>query len=400
LKIAYATDNYWPRTSGLAVSVDTFKRELEHLGDEVHVLAPDYGANGDAGRTNVHRVKAFSLPFSKEDRLAYPTQRSRVYRLLDRLNPDLVHVQTEFTVAWAAWSWARSRGVPVAVTSHTFWEQYIRNYLPAFTPRFAQWLVTTSMRRFCAQGEVVIAPTQRMAEVVAGYGATQPIVIIPTGFEHRQFSGIDRAGERASSFLLERHPSLRGKQILLTVGRLGKEKNHDFLLDVFSNLALRLPEAMWLVVGDGPYRGELEERIRERGLSDRVVITGYLPREKVKHAFALGDIFIFGSKTETQGLVTVEAMACGTPVVAVGEMGTLDVMRGDNGGFMVREHVGDFASRVHALATDQALHRSKSEEAIRYAKRWSASGFAAQLRDVYVSLLRRENMAEKSRRAA
>jgi 1,2-diacylglycerol 3-alpha-glucosyltransferase len=100
------------------------------------------------------------------------------------------------------------------------------------------------------------------------------------------------------------------------VGRIGKEKNHDFLLDVFSKLEGHLPDAMWLVVGDGPYRPELERRIRERGLEGRVVLTGYVPRDEVKHAFALADVFMFGSKTETQGLVTVEAMACGAPVVA------------------------------------------------------------------------------------
>jgi 1,2-diacylglycerol 3-alpha-glucosyltransferase len=387
LKIVYATDNYWPRVSGMAVSIDTFRHELTQLGHEVHVLVPWYPGRlqltRKAGRRNVHRLRSFRVPFSSEDRLALPNEKKRIFARLDALRPDLIHVQTEFTMGRLALRYAITRGLPLVISCHTYFEQYFRHYVPFFPQPFISWATRWYSRRFFNKAHALVVPSEHMRSVLVEYGVTSPTAIIPTGFEHSRFAGINREQERQSSFLYEQYPQLKGRKIVLTVCRLGKEKNVDFLLDVFARVAPDVPDAMWLLVGDGPHREGLLARIQKEGLEQRVVMTGYVPRERIKHVFALGDVFAFASKTESQGLVTVEAMSCGTPVVALGEMGTRDVMAGDNGGFMVGEDVTWFATRVRDLLTNQVLHQRKSIEALQYSQRWNASALAEKMLRLY-----------------
>ena len=377
----------------MAVSIDTFRQGLEAQGHEVYVLAPLYqGMDPDldekAGRTNVIRFSGHAFWVSKEDTLVWPTKRRAIFRKLDEINPDVVHVQTEFTLGWIATSWASLNDVPLIATFHTFWQDYLSNYATFLPRRVSRWLAKTVSCRIGRRSDAVVAPTRRMRDVLLDYGVDTPITVIPTGFQDSSFAGVSHAAAKEHSPLFEQYPQLRGKQVILTVGRLGLEKNHDFLVKVMAELKDRNPDAMWLLVGDGPYRPALEAHLKQHGLLERTVFTGYLPREQVKHAFALADVFMFASKTETQGLVTVEAMSVGTPVVAIGEMGTRDVMNGDNGGFMMNEEVAPFAERVHALLNDPVLHAAKSAEAIRYARRFSSSALAEKLVGIYRSVSR------------
>jgi glycosyltransferase involved in cell wall biosynthesis len=169
---------------------------------------------------------------------------------------------------------------------------------------------------------------------------------------------------------------------------MGQEKNVDFLLDVVKRLQPDLPGTTLLVAGNGPYMEQFQRNIVSMGLSDLVLPLGYVKRSELKHLYALADVFTFASVTETQGLVTIESMMCRTPVVAIGKMGTLEVMEGDNGGFMVGENVAEFTLRVHQLLTDPVLYAQKSQEAWDYSQNWTSARMAARLETLYRSLVR------------
>ena len=232
MRIVYATDNYWPRMSGMAISIDTFRVELEALGHEVHVLAPQYpGAaalDAQAGRRNIHRFGSWPLFFSSEDRLVKHSEEAAVFALLDRIKPDLIHAQSEVLMSRAAWRYARSRGIPLVMTAHTHWEQYINNYLP-FPPAFGRALARTIMRRALGTADVVVTPSQHMKAVLQGYGIQRPIEVIPTGFQGGAFQNVSREEEHANSFLFQKHSQLVDRTVLLTVGRVAQEKNLDVL---------------------------------------------------------------------------------------------------------------------------------------------------------------------------
>jgi glycosyltransferase involved in cell wall biosynthesis len=383
MKIVFATDNYWPRVSGLGVSIDTFATELAAMGHEVHLLAPAYPGDErpDARRLpfTVHRFATMGVFISKEDRLMRASEERTVFALLDRLRPDVVHTHTEVRVGRAAWRWARKHDVPLVMTSHTHWEQYAANYLPM--PGVAgRALVRFLMRRVYRLADAVVTPSEHMRQVLLGYGLGPDIEVLPTGVQRGLFDGPDK-GDGAP--LLERYPELAGRQVLLSVGRVAEEKNPGLLLEAVTRLAPSHPRLTWLVVGDGPSRDALKEAIRRRGLDTHVVFTGYLDRAMVAHAFALADVFAMASRTETQGLVTIEALASGVPVVAVDAMGSHDVLEGERGGFLVPNDPQAFAARVEALLGDALLHKRKSNEALAAAQRFSPRVLAERLLGVY-----------------
>jgi glycosyltransferase involved in cell wall biosynthesis len=388
MKVAFTSDVYWPRVNGVTVSTNIFLNELRKLGHDVRLWAPEYPQEGpkeypEKHDTGVHRLKSFGLFFSKEDRLPRITQQHRFFRELDEFSPDLLHVQTEFLFMDMAKRYARRRGIPMVQTCHTYFEQYVSHYFP-WAPR---WLSQTLARRLTYRwfrnADAVIVPTEPMKEILQSYGLTCPITVVPTGIPEEDFEGLNKEREKAESPWFERYPQLKGRPVLLYVGRMAKEKNVDFLLDVYEQVKQHVPEVMLVAAGSGPYLDDFRAEIETRGLSEGVLTPGYVERENLKHLYTLADVFTFASVTETQGLVTIEAMMCGTPAVAVGKMGTAIVMGGNNGGFMVDEDVEAFSRAVLKLLQDKTLYEAKTQEALEHAKLWTARSMALRIEQFY-----------------
>lgn len=385
-----ATDNYWPRFSGMAVSIDTFKKGLERRGYEVFIFAPHYPNDGRSGLWDEGKVRRFAsrgLFFTKEDRLVKRSEGRRVIEEMRGLDPDIVHVHTEFNMSTLAMRAARKLKVPLVMSCHTYFEQYINHYLPWVPHGFGRWYARKFTKTHFDKADIIVTPSGPMREVLRSYGVEREIAIIPTGIDPDGLKGADRAQERESSQLFSRWPVLKGKRVLLFLGRIGKEKNLSILPRVLSLVRKDFPSAHLLMVGDGPFRDELRSMFAKNGLKDKVTFTGYLDGAMKRSAFTLADVFVFPSVTETQGLVTAEAMMCGTPVVGVGEMGTKEVMGGDNGGFMVGNDPGEMAVRVRDLLQDGDLWRRKSKEALKRAELFSTETSALRLSSLYERIL-------------
>jgi glycosyltransferase involved in cell wall biosynthesis len=188
------------------------------------------------------------------------------------------------------------------------------------------------------------------------------------------------------------YPQLRDRRILLFAGRITKEKNIDFLFKVLPGIIEKHPEAVLLIVGNGPYLSELQKECERLGLKDHCVFAGYLDRKDLALAYAISDVFVFPSLTETQGLVTIEAMCAGTPVVAIGSMGTIMVMDGDKGGFMVRHDEYEFTTRVLDLLEDSDLYKRKEAEAQAHAQNWLIDNLTVKLLQIYEKTIKQHSV--------
>ena len=394
MRIVYATDNYWPRTSGIAVSIDAFKRALTDLGHEIYVFAPDYpGAaeyDRNTGDTNIVRFPSVGLRFLEEDRLTSPFHRHRVFAAMESIKPDIIHVHTEFNMGIYSGQYARRHGIPLVFTAHTFWEEY-SNYISIFPDFFIQRVAAYLRRAPFKYSNLITVPSAAMKSVLLSYGdknhEQQPIEIIPTGISRSDFGGAAekiRGGPRSIAGI---DLDLEDRKVLLYVGRIGIEKNIDFLISAAAEIRKSVPNVVLLVVGDGPHRENLEEAVRRRGLERHVFFTGYVERKELKQIYSLADVFVFASKTETQGLVINEAMQCGTPVVAIGAMGILDVMHDNIGGFLVADDMGEFCEKTMLLLDDPAIHEQKSTEALAFARDWNSETQALKMQAVYESVL-------------
>lgn len=390
LNILMSSDSYWPRVNGVSVSVSTFRTELTRQGHNVHLFSPAYPQKstdiGPADDARVHRIPAAPFFFSPEDMLVHKkTGRKILQGLIDREKPQVLHSQTEFSTYELFLEMKKKRGLPLVMTSHTYWEQYLSNYIRFIPPGVGRFLAKVLMRDKFQVADLIVVPSVHMKNVLERYEISAPKVVIPTGINASDMKGCDR--DRRQNPVSLAHPDWASRPILLFVGRLSQEKNVDFLLDILPGLKKKWPEILLVFVGDGPQRGSLHHRAVQKGLDKNIHFTGYIPREEMKHWYSLSDVFVFPSVTETQGLVTIESMLCGTPVVAIGEMGTREVMAGDNGGFMVSDSPEEFSQKVEALLQDRDLWTRKSQEALNYAQGWTIEAQAGKLVNAYRTLL-------------
>ena len=394
MKIVYATDQYWPCVSGISVSIDSFRREIEAMGHEIHILAPSYGTDDPelAGTEHLHRFRSKKVFFNDENFLVLGSERKSIHRLLDEISPDILHVQTEFAMRSMTVSWARAHHVPVVMSAHTNWADLIRIYMPWIPNGLSQIVCHLKMFTAFRRADAIIVPTALMDTLITSYWIRQPIRIVPTGIDGPHFNSAPGELDQLRAEIFESHPKLREGPILLFVGRLGIEKNVPFLVDVLEKSLPKRPNLKLLIAGDGPARAELEELVRSRGLEKQILFIGFVPHERLKGFYSLADVFVFASKVESQGLVVLEAMRCGLPVVAIGKMGTREVMGGDNGGFMVDDDKDEFLAAVAMMLDDADLRERKRVEAIAHASKWTMRAQAEKMERFYRIVLRRKSI--------
>jgi len=395
MNIAMFADGYYPRINGVTTSVESYARKLSELGHHVVIVAPSYPieeqkngryieAESDAKQPfSVLRLKSNQLVFSKVDRSVRRNQFAVLVRSLDAFKPDVLHINSEWVLGGFALRYSKLRGTPVVFTLHTLWEKYILNYTKIVPASFVPLFVKTVEHRFISAASQLIVPTELIRHVAERYGASCNITILPTGIPDFKLNYNKTYAAQIKAQLLEKFPALAGKRILVYVGRPAKEKNMPFLLSAFEQIKATHKDTALLIVGGGPVEGELHAIANKSKYRDSIVFTGFVSSEDVTYYYSLADVFVFPSKTETQGLVTLEAMRCGIPVVAIGEMGTVDVMQGDHGGFMVEDDTAQFVQKVNLLLDDEKLRTEKAKEAALWGSKWSLKILTPQLVTVY-----------------
>lgn len=376
MKIAMLSDVYFPRVNGVSTSIATFRRELEALGHTVHVIAPDYPtAKPEAG---IRRMPSRYLFADPEDRMM---QRHALLELtadFAEQEYDILHIQTPFVAHHAGVRLARRLGIPRVETYHTFFEEYLYHYIPVVPKRLARFAARRFSALQCNDLDGLVVPSSAMAERLRDYGVRTPLSVIPTGIDLSQFDGGD------GQVFRERLDIGPDQPTLVHIGRVAHEKNIGFLLRALDRVRRALPQVVLIIAGDGPAVRPLKRASHRLGLEENLRFVGYLDREReLLDCYRAGDAFVFASRTETQGLVLLEAMALGVPVVSTAVMGTRDVLKPGCGALVAEEDLADFSAKIVQLLGDAALRAGLSEKGRAYAAQWSARTQAERLADFY-----------------
>jgi glycosyltransferase involved in cell wall biosynthesis len=377
MRILMISDVYFPRINGVSTSIQTFALELLKLGHEVTLLAPDYGKACDEP-FEVIRVPARAVPMDPEDRLMSYRAIKRMLPELKRRQFDLIHIQTPFTAHYAGLYLARRLGIKTIETYHTFFEEYLDKYIPLLPSALLRFIARRFSSRQCNAVDSLVVPSRAMLNVLQQYGVSSPAQVIPTGIRMEQFQLGDGDRFRKQFAIPEQQP------LLLYVGRVAQEKNIPFLLEVMVRVAREIPSALLLITGEGPARETLEQQARDLNLSNHVRFVGYLDRQgELEDCYSAADLFLFASRTETQGLVLLESMALGTPVVSTAVMGTSEVLVDGEGCRVAEEELTDFSSKVITLLEDEGQRTALSLSAQNYAEGWSAPVMARRMETLY-----------------
>ena len=379
MRVLMVSDVYFPRVNGVSTSIETFHHRLAQLGVHVELVVPRYGDEPDI--PGITRVGGWRVPGDKEDRLLH--WRSMHRTVLERASHcDLIHIQTPFVAHYAGLSAARVRRLPVLATYHTLFEEYLQHYLPMLP---ADWLKSQARqwsRRQCNALDAVIVPSSAMQTRLHSYGVDTSMHILPTGIPVETFAHGDRAAFRA------RHGIAPDRPVALFVGRVAHEKNIGFLLQALRHALVRCPHLLLVIAGEGPAVADLRTQANQMQLQNAVQFIGYLERKhELPSCYAAADLFAFASRTETQGLVLLEAMAAGLPVVALSDMGTRDILDPGQGSLSPPADAQAFGQALAELLGNPQRLQAMRDEALSYAQTWSDRTMAARLAALYQSLL-------------
>jgi len=391
MNILLISDVYFPRVNGVSTSVRTFTEQLQKLGHYVHLIAPDYGVETE-DEAWITRVPARQIFFDPEDKLKKYGEVLRLLPVLQDKQFDLVHIHTPFVAHYAGLKLAKLLEIPVVETYHTFFEDYLHHYLP-WIPKFAaRGLARHISKKQCNQVDAIVAPSQPMLDVLRNYGVNVRAEVIATGLQASSFN--EANGEE----FREKYGIPLQRPMLLYVGRVAHEKNIGFLLEVVKLLSEQIPEILLVITGEGPADASLRASVKSLSIEKNVQFIGYLDRNTELNAcYKSADIFVFASKSETQGLVLLEAMAQGTPVVAIAELGTASILIEGQGTMIAAENKSEFAQKVHHLLTNHMLRKELGECARAYAhSKWSAATQTERMVKFYDALINQTESFDKN----
>lgn len=314
MNIGLFTETYYPEINGVANSVFILKKELEALGHTVYVFttttpgAPEY-------EYNVFRVPSLPFILITERRIGM-FYLPKLAGVIKKLNLDIIHTHTEFSLGIFGRIMARELKIPMVHTYHTIYEDYT-HYLTHFKSLDARAKAFARIftKVCCNTVAHVIVPTEKVRELLLQYSVHREISVIPTGVDLKKFNPALYKPEEIDKIKAEYGIALEEK-VILYIGRISREKNILEIIDAMEEYMKDEKPVKFLIVGNGPEMDELITRTRKLKLSDRIIFAGAKPWDTIGLYYRLGDVFVSASQSETQGLTYIEAMAAGIPAVA------------------------------------------------------------------------------------
>lgn len=383
------SESYLPRISGVAHSLHAVTRALRADGHRVLIAAPRYPGYEDDD-PDVVRFPSIRPPQERDFPLGLPYSPA-AWRRIEDADPDIVHSHSPFLMGAAGARLARRRRIPLVFTHHTLYDEYV-HYAPFVSRRVSAPAVRAYVRAFANRCEAVVVPTRMVESRLREQGVAARIECIPTAaLDIDAGTHLDPDDARATFGIPP------GRPVIVTASRLAREKSVDLVLEAFA-LVRGTHRSVLMVIGGGPEEDALRIRARELGDAGDVVFTGLLPHARALDCMAAADLFLYASQTETQGLVVVEAMALGLPVVAVDAGGIPDAVRNGETGFLAAPDPGALASRVRLLLDDPARARAMGAAGRAASASYTLPVVRAQLVALYESLLVSSRRSDRARR--
>lgn len=374
VRIALVTDTYLPQVNGVTTVVRRIADTVRAAAHDLVVVAPRYphGSGGDRGGGEELRVPSLPFPPYPSIRLSLPLYR-HVAQSLDRFAPDLLHAATEGPLGLIGRRYAMQRGLPLVTSFHTDFPQYARDYgLRLLTPLVWRWL-----QRFHRPARMIHTPGIAVRDELVRRGLRNTVIwgrgVDPRHFHpNRRDTGWRRWMAGADDTV-----------IVLHVGRLAREKNLRVLVDAWRRARRCLgPRATFVIAGEGPEATYVATHL------PFVRQVGFLDRETLATVYASSDLCVLPSRTETCGLVALEAMASGLPVIAANAGGLAEsVSHGENGLLVRPDDARGFGHAIVTLALDAERRTAMAAQARRTAEQRDSHGENRELLRQYAALV-------------
>lgn len=424
MKIGIFTNNYLPNPYGVTGSIESFRKQLERMGHTVYIFAPfcknytDENPNAcptqNFSQKNIGRVFRYpSIDFNYKISfpLAIPFSK-KMDKIIAGLDLDIIHSQHPNLLGSAAKKWAQKKNIPLCFTWHTLYDKYA-HFFPLIPEKISGAWAIKNATKYANRSDAVIIPTESIRAIIQNWGVTNKnIFSIPTGVEEEFYQNPDR------NIIRNKFGIKENEILLLLVSRLTEEKNVEFLfrsvikilknnLDVnphtksllAKNTNASYPHNLqpasselehfgvgvkFLISGDGYLVPKLKKMVTDNNLNNKILFAGIVKHKELKNYYAAGDIFVYASKSETQGMIVSEAMYCGLPIVAVKATGIESLVENNQNGFLVSESEEEFSAAVQKLIDNPELRKNLSEKSKQLAqKKYTDKVCAQKMIEVY-----------------
>ncbi len=377
MHICMFTNTYLPFVGGVARSVSFLANDLQKMGHKVLVVAPTFPGKKDHQEEKcVYRVPAIQN-FNGSDfsvRIPIPFTLSEK---IDRFKPDIIHSHHPFLLGDTALRAARHRKIPLVFTHHTLYEEYT-HYVPFDSKPMKKFIInfSTQYANMCSR---IIAPSKSIADLIKKRGVYKPIEEVPTGVDLKFF-------QQGEGQKIRRKLGVSEDTVIIGhLGRLAPEKNLEYLARAVAEFLKTYKNGLFLVVGEGPSQDDMYRIFIQEDLKDRIVFLGKKSGPELSHVYKAMDLFVFSSKSETQGMVLMEALAAGVPIIALDASGSREVVEDRKNGRLLPEFSSSsvFAQAIGEVVVDKNLNREFSDRAQKTAKQFSREICAEKIVNLY-----------------
>ncbi|MDV2686371.1 glycosyltransferase family 1 protein [Alkalihalophilus lindianensis] len=360
MNLALFSDTYSPQVNGVARTLTRLVTHLESRNINYHLFVPDHLERGDHFRSNIHSFTSYPFFLYPECRIAWPNP-LKMKKELSAFAPTVIHVTTPFNVGLSGLHYSKKHHIPLIGSYHTHFDYYLHYYKLTFLTE-VMW---SYLRWFYGSCQKVFVPSVETRDHLNKQGLNR-LDIWSRGVDCHQYQPSKKEGFLYDIYSIER------KYILLYVGRMAPEKDLATLKKIMRQLPSELrAQIHWIYVGDGPMLREMKDEFT----GDHVTFTGYLNGEALAAIYALADLFIFPSQTETFGNVVLEALASGTPAIVANKGGVKEIVRHRQTGMICE--AGNSLSFVNAITElltqpTKRLHMNLEARAYARTQSWEA----------------------------
>ena len=395
MRIGIFTDTYPPYINGVSTSIAMLEKALKKKGHQVFIVTVNPNEFEYSFSDKVIRIPGIPIGI-------YDYRLSGIYPLktinkIKEWNLDIIHSHTEFGVGTFARIMAKQLDIPLVHTYHTMYEDYVHYITKGYFNNASKKIVEYLTKFYCDKtANELIVPTKKTYDLFKKkYGYARSVHIVPTGIDVEKFYRENNNQEEALK--LKHELGFKNDDfIILFVGRMGLEKNVDFLIRAQKEIVKKNKHIKLMLIGDGPDIDSLKELSKENDLEQYIKFVGRVPWEEISLYYQIPNVFTSASKTETQGLTILEAMAASVPVIALNDDAFNEVIVDDLNGFLFNDEK-EYVDIMLKLAKDKEAVDRMSVQARNTAESHSSKYFAEKVLDVYKIALKGRKLKKGKR---
>lgn len=383
MRIGIFTDTYPPYVNGVSTSISMLEKALRKKGHQVFIVTVNPENMTYKYERNNKIIRIPGIPTGIYDYRLTGIYPIRAIRKIKKWNLDIIHSHTEFGIGTFARIIAKQLNIPLVHTYHTMYEDYVHYITKGYFDGTSKKIVEYLTKFYCDKTtKELIVPTKKAYDLFKEkYKVDKNVHIIPTGIDIEKFYKENININKL--FKLKEQIGINEKDfVILYVGRLGQEKNVDFLIDNHEYFVRKNENVKLLIVGSGPDYEKYKEKVKKLKLEKNILFTGKVPYNNIEYYYNMGNIFVTASTTETQGLTVIEAMATSIPVVCINDESFKSTVIPDLNGYLF-DNKKEYRKYIEILINDQKLLKKMGKQAKISTNQYSSKYYAERILDVY-----------------